>query len=811
MKKTTFKKLFMSGTLVASLLFSSATINAQELIQPENVRRDISGVIINKDNGKPLFRNMPIPKDSQSLGNLKKQLNAPHTLNDSDIPVITVVDEDFVNFSAGTEDVPDSEMICDYDTWSIPDSYFHQPGWTGMGVQQAGGTCALAYPNYGGCINTPFGDYQGSINIKFRIKALSTNRYDKVSIGVGLCYDEYEANIIGYKNIEAYKGIWTEYNLTFISTYGGLDAFVQFNSYDDVIIDDVKVTKQQNYIAEPALKSATNFTYDGFTANWGEVGGANQYLLPVYKQVPTSNEEYINFFEDFSSVTDELPEGWTYNRGAGNSDILYNNPDSLVHNAIWLLDGDTIALPNNGGLITAFEFDFISANIPPTDGYNDLPGTIYCEGWDGYRWKNNGYIYLGYHIVADKMIRHFNFSSISGKFYSYRFRVEEIGEDVGFAIDNVSWTTTSPTEREYEFEEMPLTETSYTLTGLDPVADYYYTVRAENTESGIISEGPTQCMDAFGLAAPYIFEASDIDPRGGYTANWDAAPKATSYSIENFDVFTAPDAIDGYMVMRDDFTKLDNVSYTPSQPYAFNNMSMALLDELTDRKGWYGYLCGYAQGAIAGIGIPAYGIGGQIQSPELSLNNNGGKFRVEITACGTSGDYLQVFLASSRIGISCQLSEQYKVFSAEIDGGQLNDILVFQTSYKTAFFISSVKVIQDLEEGDKSYELIEEIREDGNSNTNHRFSGLQRRDNYSYAYNVYSVYKRYSQTAWSERSEREHVDLNGGTGLEVIEGKPVEVIETERYNIEGIRISAPQKGLNIIKYSDGTTKKEMIK
>ena len=54
-----------------------------------------------------------------------------------------------------------------------------------------------------------------------------------------------------------------------------------------------------------------------------------------------------------------------------------------MHNAIWLLDGATIALPNNGGLITAFEFDFISANIPPTDGYTELPGTIHCEGWDG--------------------------------------------------------------------------------------------------------------------------------------------------------------------------------------------------------------------------------------------------------------------------------------------------------------------------------------------------------------------------------------------------------------------------------------------
>ena len=35
--------------------------------------------------------------------------------------------------------------------------------------------------------------------------------------------------------------------------------------------------------------------------------------------------------------------------------------------------------------------------------------------------------------------------------------------------------------------------------------------------------------------------------------------------------------------------------------------------------------------------------------------------------------------------------------------------------------------------------------------------------------------------------------------------------ETERYNVDGQRISSPQKGLNIVKMSDGTTRKIMCK
>ena len=32
-----------------------------------------------------------------------------------------------------------------------------------------------------------------------------------------------------------------------------------------------------------------------------------------------------------------------------------------------------------------------------------------------------------------------------------------------------------------------------------------------------------------------------------------------------------------------------------------------------------------------------------------------------------------------------------------------------------------------------------------------------------------------------------------------------------RYNVNGVRLDKAQKGLNIVKYSDGTTKKVMVK
>ena len=35
--------------------------------------------------------------------------------------------------------------------------------------------------------------------------------------------------------------------------------------------------------------------------------------------------------------------------------------------------------------------------------------------------------------------------------------------------------------------------------------------------------------------------------------------------------------------------------------------------------------------------------------------------------------------------------------------------------------------------------------------------------------------------------------------------------ETSRYNVAGMSIDKPEKGLNIVKMSDGTTRKELVK
>ena len=48
-------------------------------------------------------------------------------------------------------------------------------------------------------------------------------------------------------------------------------------------------------------------------------------------------------------------------------------------------------------------------------------------------------------------------------------------------------------------------------------------------------------------------------------------------------------------------------------------------------------------------------------------------------------------------------------------------------------------------------------------------------------------------------------------GIEDIKSERNDAIEVARYNSDGIAINAPVRGLNIIKYSNGTVKKEYVK
>ena len=48
------------------------------------------------------------------------------------------------------------------------------------------------------------------------------------------------------------------------------------------------------------------------------------------------------------------------------------------------------------------------------------------------------------------------------------------------------------------------------------------------------------------------------------------------------------------------------------------------------------------------------------------------------------------------------------------------------------------------------------------------------------------------------------------TSISSVSDRKETAIETARYTLDGRQITAPQKGINIVKYSDGRVRKEVI-
>ena len=154
--------------------------------------------------------------------------------------------EDFSLFTAGSEEAPSTAINSTDGT--IPSRYFHQPGWTGYGVHQANGTCALINPDaYGAQLNTVVGHYDGAYVVKVRAKTLPGNKQDYARLNIGLWEDaanQYNQTNY-YENFVTTKGEWREFTYEFNNTsYAGSDRmFVAFYTNDQVVIDDVSVER----------------------------------------------------------------------------------------------------------------------------------------------------------------------------------------------------------------------------------------------------------------------------------------------------------------------------------------------------------------------------------------------------------------------------------------------------------------------------------------------------------------------------------------------------------------------------------------
>ena len=232
----------------------------------------------------------------------------------------TELEEDFSLFTAGSESEPSSAIS--NETGTIPSSYFHQSGWSGYGVHQAGGACALISPdNYGAQLYTPLGAYIGEYEVKVRAKTLASNYRDNAQLTIGLWEDAAtQYNQTPYHEpFTTTKSEWREFTFYFNNTtYNSSNLLIAFSTLDKVLIDDVKISRPTTLTA-PTPAGISGFKADGFTAHWNAVNGATHYLFSLFHNVKEGETEEQTFLENFTSMktSGKLPEGWGYKSQSG--------------------------------------------------------------------------------------------------------------------------------------------------------------------------------------------------------------------------------------------------------------------------------------------------------------------------------------------------------------------------------------------------------------------------------------------------------------------------------------------------------------
>lgn len=776
-------------------------------------------------------------KDGYASSVQVKSLSPRKAWHDGTTQADVLLDEDFSAFTAGTVNKPDTKLLA---------SFYYQPGmyidnsltkdgtWAGNYVYSAGGAVALLSPNQytGSSLMTPLGDYSGDLTITFKVKALvdADMFVNVLKGGYTACDDADVRNSDNTYDLRLYASQgWKEVTFKVSNYSADNDGFIQFQNYGSVVLDNIKVTATNHFLASPKVLAETDFTGNSFTAHWQPTRMAHDYYLNLYKKVYTgdANATYQLDFENVGEDGKGFPQDFGF---APASDLKVKSGEgSNGSKGLILCNNDTLTLPYNFAKYKQLSAWFKMFDPDPdnnTDWY-DSKLDIQVLNLDG-SWKSVA------NLTVDGFLggKDCDFKRIIGseQFYGVRFVVSDVPEGDYIVVDDINLTTGRPAKLEQVFDpefsvDVPgygtyydkTGNTSYTFSNLDPYGDYYYTVRTHY----LFETSEAQMTHAIGVAAPTTKAATGITAGEGYTANWDESPRATSYEVTNYGVTKVTEDEKDYALLDEDFSKIDGDVTTATDPYNPEDLGaegVMPLDGYTNAPGWTTTGTTVAQGMV-GCG-ESYSGSNYVKTPEIYFGN-GTTFRMHVKAYGTANEGLVMYVGGKETGA------YFKSTGEKLDGDGKNekgvidgifefkcpnklDNITFYTLENTAFVLDEVKVMQDLKAGDNKYTYLGTQTLDGNARSC-VFNDLKAYGSFDdYAFNVRAEITDDGEYAESVKSDFRFVSTEPTTGISDV-AKTSEIKEVARYTVDGKRISAPVKGINLVKLSNGKMLKVVVK
>lgn len=536
----------------------------------------------------------------------------------------------------------------------------------------------------------------------------------------------------------------------------------------------VVVTFRAKYLKTEWEMDGTWYHTDGTTLSMGLMtNDAKRFDVPG--EDANSLIYMFKLYEDYDwfEFTVEFDNYSAYN----DAFICFYSPDSVLIDDI---------------KISSSVDKFIAA--PVVTGVSDVTETSFTVNFEPVRKTNNYYLYLytliGYEEETGQPI-----------YFPERYRGQFTEEEW------IQEITENPENKYYPYSNVGIVDknqpTQYTFTNLDPSVEYYYAVRSHY----IMTFSDCDIKPMRELAVPEIGKAKDISS-DSFTATWSPISKADSYQVSLYGVNQVEADEEDYIIFDEDFEYVSN--YTDVEDIDFAEYldygTDVTIDDLTVYPGWradVNHLL-FVKGML---GIDSWNM--WVATPELYV---GGSDEIKVAIKAYFIDYdnlVNIQFAGQTYHLEMGDTEFEGEFILPTNGLETAKLEITGPSMYP-IFIDYISISQSLKAGDCTYIWLDTTTTQESEIT---YTSLNTEDFSCYGYAVKAVKGEGYSAIYSEQSKRQVVDLTKGSSFEanVISFAEKDIVETERYSLDGRKIDQPEKGINIVRFSDGSVKKVIVK
>ena len=827
-------KNFFTQVVTALFLAMPVMANANDVrmkLTPKNNGSQRKETVVSKSDI------VPQPLKVNRTGSVEREIEVLYEdfslVPDGDTETIGTIGERYTDFIASHYYDPGRYIDTDF----TPNSGTWEGDWVYAGTN---GTVVLQCynPARPARLRTPLGDYSGDITVKVRCKPLPSFYGADNDLGYATTYGMslscrvgvggYDANELAVTDIVGYdinSGMfylnegWVELTYTFRNESADADGFIELSTMYAAEIDWVKITDSATFLAPPAVNGVTEYNADGFTIAWDKMRRSYDYYIDLWK-ISYTSETGLGDNLDFETET--LPDGWKA-EGAFTEEGMGadgSNGLRLAGNGFEYALETPVYEQIVGSL--SFKAMFVINDYMAVNGYG-LYGMVYVDGLTADGWMPVATAYCDGQLTMGNMYYEYSVEGegFEGQYAALRIYAEGVGESNYVVIDEVNVWGPRPYELtrvvgdengairdeqndDYAYNRygitQPMAPCTYTFTGLDPEGEYFYRVRSHdvNNFSG------TEKHRAFGVAAPKLLPATDLQ-LNGYTANWEDAPKAQTFVVRNYKMDVAEADEEQRVIFSEHFSKCQGAeSFYMMEPVG--NTTEGNLNDYTDLPGWTGLNNLVGQGMIGGdLYTDSYLI-----TPSLPVNPERGSYYVYIEAYGYQGDQLYVELQNSGVYSTIPFDADFISGMFEVPNVVAGERIKFSSYYYLPFALSAVEVSQDVQQGDAIRTLVSEQNVPAGVQSV-VFTDLE--EGGFYAYQVVSRFELEKKVVYSNSTEMMLVELpaNPAHNVDMVGNLTQHPVEVSRHDANGTLVDKNHKGFVIIKMSDGTARKTIVK